>query len=185
LMMLVDVPTQHVEIMQNKIRALPDLESAVFTVNPVDKSHSSPPPVGCTWDHVLLALLYRPEAPIVGRQCFLTQSNNSTHYYLHTDSGDFSLSGADNPGIVHTMTSALARHGLSIDKLATDQQIAPYGGTTLFTMHGTVVRLGPLPKSFDIGRIKQELEELGDSLNCDVKMEDSVDESYQGSFYAG
>lgn len=55
----------------------------------------------------------------------------------------------------------------------------------LFKMHGTAVRLGPLPKTFDIRRIKTELEELGDSLNCDVKIEDSVDESYQGSFYAG
>jgi glycine cleavage system regulatory protein len=74
---------------------------------------------------------------------------------------------------------------LSIDRLVTDQEIAPHGGTMLFKMHGTAVRLGPLPKTFDIHRIKTELEELGDSLNCDVKIEDSVDESYQGSFYAG
>lgn len=95
------------------------------------------------------------------------------------------MSGADNPGIVHTITSALASHGLSIDRLVTDQEIAPYGGTLLFKMQGTAVRLGPLPKSFDIHSIKKELQELGDSLNCDVTMEDTVDESYQGSFYAG
>lgn len=83
------------------------------------------------------------------------------------------------------MTSALARHGLSIDHLATDQEIAPHGGTVLFKMHGTAVRLGALPNSFDIPSIKTELEELGDSLNCDLKMEDSVDEAFQGSFYAG
>jgi predicted amino acid-binding ACT domain protein len=48
LMMLVDgVPAAHVASLQARIRALPDLESAVFSVNPVEKSHP-PPLVGCT-----------------------------------------------------------------------------------------------------------------------------------------
>ena len=55
----------------------------------------------------------------------------------------------------------------------------------MFKMSGVAIALSPLPKTFDIARIKTELEELGDSLNCDVTMKDTVDESYQGSFYAG
>jgi predicted amino acid-binding ACT domain protein len=101
------------------------------------------------------------------------------------DSGEFSLLGADNPGIVHKITSALAAAGLSIDKLETDQEIAPHGGSVLFKMHGTVVAMAPLAKHFDVAKIKADLAELGDSLNCEVTMEDSVDDSYQGSFYAG
>jgi glycine cleavage system transcriptional repressor len=101
------------------------------------------------------------------------------------DSGQFNLVGADNPGIVHTITSALAKNGLSIDRLETDQEIAPHGGSVLFTMRGVAIALAPLPKTFDITKIKAELEELGDSLNCEVSMEDTIDESYQGSFYAG
>jgi glycine cleavage system transcriptional repressor len=95
------------------------------------------------------------------------------------------LEGADNPGIVHRITSKLAESGLNIDKMETTQEIAPYGGSVLFKMRGTAIALAPLPKAFDISKIKAELEELGDSMNCEVSMEDTADESYQGSFYAG
>ena len=101
------------------------------------------------------------------------------------DSGYFSLEGADNPGLVHKVTSALAANGLSIDKMETDQEIAPHGGSVLFKLRGTAVALQPLAKGFDIAKIKKELAELGDSLNCEVTLEDTADESYQGSFYAG
>ena len=104
---------------------------------------------------------------------------------VRPDSGEFTLTGADHPGIAHKITSALAKSGLNIDKMETEQEIAPYGGTTLFKMRGTATALKPLPKAFDIVKIKENLEELGDSLNCDVHMEDTHDESYQGSFYAG
>lgn len=86
---------------------------------------------------------------------------------------------------MHKVTSALAKNGLSIDKMETDQEIAPYGGSVLFKMHGTAVALQPLAKGFDIAKIKRELEELGDSLNCEVSLEDTADDSYNGSFYAG
>ena len=101
------------------------------------------------------------------------------------DSAEFSLEGADHPGIVHKMTTALAKHGLSIDKLETDQEIAPYGGSVLFKMHGIVTASAPLASGFDSVKIKDELIELGDSLNCDVSMEDAADDSYQASFYGG
>ena len=64
------------------------------------------------------------------------------------------------------------KHGLSIQRLGTDQEIAPYGGTTLFRMTGTASATAPLAASFDADQIKSELRELGDSLNCDVSMED-------------
>lgn len=100
------------------------------------------------------------------------------------DSGAFSLEGADNPGIVHKVTSLLAESGLNIDKLETDQDIAPHGGTVLFKMHGTAVHTAPLPRSFDIAKIKKDMEELGDSLNCEIKLGDATDDSYEGSFSA-
>jgi glycine cleavage system transcriptional repressor len=102
-----------------------------------------------------------------------------------SDSGEFSLVGADHPGIVHRVTTALAKAGLSIDRLETDQEIAPYGGSVLFKMRGVAIALSPLPKHFDLRQVKADLEELGDSLNCDITLEDTVDESVQGSFYAG
>jgi len=86
---------------------------------------------------------------------------------------------------VHKITTALAEHGLNIDKLATDQEIAPHGGTVLFRMRGVAMAYEPLPKSFDADAIRDELRALGDSLNCEVSMEDAVDESASGVFYAG
>ena len=88
------------------------------------------------------------------------------------DTGTFILEGADNPGIVHTMTSALAKHGLSIDKMHTDQEIAPQGGTMLFLMNCEVSAAAPLAAGFDVEKIRADLEALGDSMNCDVSLED-------------
>jgi glycine cleavage system transcriptional repressor len=85
-----------------------------------------------------------------------------------SDSGFLNLEGADHPGIVHKITTALAKHGLSIDKMETDQEIAPYGAAMLFKMRGVATASAPLASGFDISKIKRELEALGDSLNCDV-----------------
>lgn len=92
---------------------------------------------------------------------------------LSLDTGKFLLEGADNPGIVHTMTSALAQHGLSIDKMHTDCEIAPQGGTVLFRMNGTVSAAAPLASGFDAEKIRADMEAIGDSLNCDVSLEDA------------
>ena len=47
--------------------------------------------------------------------------------------GKFKLSGADNPGIVHKLTSVLARNSLTIGSMKTSNEEAPFGGTELFT----------------------------------------------------
>lgn len=85
--------------------------------------------------------------------------------------GEFSLEGADNPGIVHKITSALAKHGLSIETMHTDQDIAPYGGAMLFRMHGVVQAAAPLASGFNPEKIKEDLSALGDSLNCEVTLQ--------------
>jgi glycine cleavage system transcriptional repressor len=99
-------------------------------------------------------------------------------FFNITDSGYFTLEGADNPGIVHKMTTALAKHGLSVDKMETDQEIAPHGGSMLFKMRGLATAAAPLASGFDISKIKRELEDLGDSLNCDVSLEDVIDDKF-------
>jgi glycine cleavage system regulatory protein len=81
------------------------------------------------------------------------------------------------------MTTALAKYGLSIDKMETDQEIAPHGGSMLFRMHGVATAYEPLSSGFDISKIKRELQDLGDSLNCDVSLEGVVDDKFDASFY--
>ncbi|GKY98002.1 hypothetical protein MPSEU_000758300 [Mayamaea pseudoterrestris] len=99
--------------------------------------------------------------------------------------GLFTLEGADNPGIVHVMTTALAKHGLNISKMETDQEIAPHGGTMLFRIKGKAVAYEPLAASFDVMQIKSDLQDLGASLNCDVELEELDDDSTSASFYGG
>lgn len=101
------------------------------------------------------------------------------------DSGKFTLEGADHPGIVHKLTTALAQHGLSVDKMETDQDIAPHGGTVLFRMRGIAQAAAPLCKTFDAARIGQQLRRLGDDLNCTVDLIDITHDTYEASFVAG
>lgn len=69
--------------------------------------------------------------------------------------------------------------------METDQEIAPYGGSMLFKMRGVATAAAPLSAGFDPIQIKQQMEELGDTLNCEVTLKEMVDGSYEGSFYAG
>ena len=105
---------------------------------------------------------------------------------LSLDSDSFRVMGADHPGVVHKVTKALAAHGLSIDRLrATADTAAPHGDTTLFCIQCIATCAAPLPASFDVGQIQEELEELGDAMNCEVTLEDSVDETYGNEVLAG
>ena len=45
-------------------------------------------------------------------------------------------------------------------------------GTVLFKMKGDARAYEPLATGFDVDKIKAELEELGDYLNCDISLED-------------
>ena len=93
------------------------------------------------------------------------------------------MEGASYPGIVHKVTALLAKHGLNISTMGTVEEIAPHGGTSLFKMRGIAHAFDPLPKSFDANSIREELHELGDSLNCDLTLKDVAEESFSGSFY--
>jgi glycine cleavage system regulatory protein len=98
-------------------------------------------------------------------------------------SGKFELKGASYPGIVHRVTSVLSKHGLSIETMGTTEEIAPYGGTCLFKMHGIAHAFEPLPKTFDSSQIREELRDLGNDLNCDLTLEDVEEESFSKTFY--
>lgn len=93
------------------------------------------------------------------------------------------MEGASYPGLVHKYTSLLAKHGLSIDTMGTTEEIAPHGGTSLFRMKGIAHAFEPLPKTFDSEQIQEELQELGESLNCDLSLVEVDEDSYSGSFY--
>ena len=86
--------------------------------------------------------------------------------------GQLSLKGADNPGIVHKVTKILSTNGLNIDSMETTDELAPGGSTVLFRMKGIAHAYEPLSAGFDVSKIKEELSELGDDLNCDIVLKD-------------
>ena len=73
----------------------------------------------------------------------------------------------DQPGIVHKITSYLREHGVNVEELATRLESAPFMGTPVFTME--IVML--VPPSVQVATLRRALEELGDSLNCDVDLD--------------
>ncbi|MBX3230334.1 MAG: hypothetical protein KIT84_03635 [Labilithrix sp.] len=73
----------------------------------------------------------------------------------------------DQPGIVHRVTSYLREHHINVEELETRLESAPFMGTPVFTME--IVML--VPKSVSVKKLRHELEELGDSLNCDVDID--------------
>ncbi|CAJ1932051.1 unnamed protein product [Cylindrotheca closterium] len=135
LMMVVNIPEEHVSKLNAQLETMHDLNATVFET---------------AEDDVVISTV------------------NSAIAY----SGSFTLEGADNPGIVHKVTSILAKNGLSIDKMETSDSLAPGGSTVLFEMHGIAHAYEPLAAGFDLESIKQELLDLGDAMNCDISMDD-------------
>jgi glycine cleavage system regulatory protein len=79
-----------------------------------------------------------------------------------------SLVGADRPGLVHAVASALAEAGANIEELATDTTSAPMSGEPLFEATATVV----LPTDADHEALRQRLEGLAGRLMVDIELRD-------------
>ena len=73
----------------------------------------------------------------------------------------------DQPGIVHKITSYLREHGVNVEELETRLESAPFMGTPVFTME--IVML--VPPGVAVSSLRRALEDLGDSLNCDVDLD--------------
>ncbi len=72
----------------------------------------------------------------------------------------------DIPGIVHSITSLLRRHGINIEDLETDTTAAPWTGAPMFVMR---VRIS-VPPSVSLASLREEIETLEAEQNLDVKL---------------
>jgi glycine cleavage system regulatory protein len=72
--------------------------------------------------------------------------------------------GADRPGIVREITSALARAGVNVEEFSSEVVSAPMSGETLFK---AVARL-QLPERCDVAALKNGLEKIAADLLVDV-----------------
>lgn len=72
--------------------------------------------------------------------------------------------GADRPGIVREITSALARAGVNVEEFSSELVSAPMSGETLFK---AAARL-QLPARCDLAALKNDLEKIAADLQVDV-----------------
>jgi glycine cleavage system transcriptional repressor len=72
----------------------------------------------------------------------------------------------DTPGIVHTVTAVLRRHGVNIESLETDTAAAPWTGAPMFRMRAHVV-VGP---GVEVARLRDDLAKVEAGQDLDVKL---------------
>jgi len=72
----------------------------------------------------------------------------------------------DTPGIVHSITSLLRRHGVNIDDLETDTTPAPWTGAPMFVMRARLT----VPGGVSISTLREEVEALEAEQNLDIKL---------------
>lgn len=73
----------------------------------------------------------------------------------------------DQPGIVHRVTSFLSEQGINIEELDTHLESAPFMGTPVFSLEIRML----VPRQASVNALRRALEELGDTLNCDVDLD--------------
>lgn len=78
------------------------------------------------------------------------------------------LLGADRPGIIAEISSALAALGVNIEELSTDVREAPMAGGTLFEAHAVL----DAPADVSSEALSTTLEELADELMVDITLSD-------------
>lgn len=72
----------------------------------------------------------------------------------------------DQPGIVHHVTHVLHGYEVNIEELETHLEPGSYTGTPLFAMDLRMT----MPTSVQVNALRQDLEQVCDSLNCDVEL---------------
>ncbi len=74
------------------------------------------------------------------------------------------ITANDRPGIVHSVSKALADSGLSADELLTHRESAPFGNENLFT---AIINLHLSEQQAEV--LTEALEKLGDDFIVDVE----------------
>jgi len=73
----------------------------------------------------------------------------------------------DQPGIVARLSKVLRDNGVNIEELEARQESAAFAGSPLFL---TEMRL-TVPPDVQLGKLRRELESVGNELNCDVDLD--------------
>lgn len=79
------------------------------------------------------------------------------------------LVGNDRPGIIHSISSQLARRGISIEKLQTEVVSGAWSGEQMFQMNAQLL----VPPALDTDELRTGLESLANELMVDITIDDS------------
>lgn len=102
-----------------------------------------------------------------GYQVTLLQTEDDSKKYAGWLPYEIEVTGADHEGIIHEISHHLATQRINIENMDTSSAPAPMSGTPLFTMKGIVL----VPPHLNFHVLSDELEEIGDKLNVNVKLE--------------
>ena len=80
------------------------------------------------------------------------------------------LVGHDRPGIIHSISGQLARHGVSIEKLKTHIASGAMSGEQMFHMHAQL----SVPPTLNLDDLRAGLEGLANELMVDLEFADSI-----------
>ncbi len=80
------------------------------------------------------------------------------------------LVGHDRPGILRSVSSVLAAHGLNVEELASERVSAPMGGGTLFQAHALVL----VPEDVKLASVRTDLEKIAGDLMVDLRLQPKV-----------
>lgn len=95
---------------------------------------------------------------VITRVSSAAGGDGKTHEYV------LNLVGNDRKGIVHDVTTILARHNVNVNNLETLVESASMGGGELFKASAQLI----VPSSADIDALESELEELANELMVDI-----------------
>ena len=77
------------------------------------------------------------------------------------------LVGNDRPGIIHSISSQLARRGISIEKLQTEVISGAWSGEQMFQMNARLL----VPADLDTNELRSGLESLANELMVDITID--------------
>lgn len=77
------------------------------------------------------------------------------------------LIGLDRPGLLKSLTSSIARHGINVEELKTECRPAPSSGEILFEAD-VVVQVSEGPQ---LKELQDDLEEIGQELMVEIEFE--------------
>ena len=76
------------------------------------------------------------------------------------------LIGHDRPGILRSVSSVFAAHGVNVEELSSERVNAPMDGGLLFQARATVF----VPANVKLGAVRADLEKLAADLMVDLKL---------------